>query len=580
MDNFSSMKQENRDRAQEEFDSFIGASGFLAGRLFTPEGSLQATTEGKIGVPESNFYAEVRDVASTRQPYFSSAYLYNGRLASNLFIPVYPGHVLSETTPPSNILALVVPLQDMLLGFLNTSSNLDHQTALRLVQQTKGGDFQEIVAVAPDLMQVIDVKASFEGEGDIRFGQRENADGKYIYSAAAHLPAVGWWITTESDAQAVAEPIEQYRQMLTLVLVAGGLLTVFFIVSVVLFFSRHRHYKEEKSLLQELAGMRQTMVMKGRINQTLPMPICLFSAEEKTIIYANEPFAAMCGKPLAIIPGLGLSEVFNPEVANALQHGAQVLAISQNKSHSQVVELRRGSTSRFYEIVTLKCASEDNSSYDVQFMFREVTEERTRGEQDITRREQIIAALVRAVESRPSVCGHTALLRELCLGMGESLLLGDAQCATLEAAALLSQTGKIFVPREILLKKDTLTPEEVREAHCYFEHACGMIEDIDFDLPVVETLRQMQEAMDGSGYPSGLKGDEITMPGRVLGVANAFSSMVKNSSYRDAKTVSQALKELRQCPERYDAMVVRALEVVTLSASGQRMLRENGVELS
>jgi HD-GYP domain-containing protein (c-di-GMP phosphodiesterase class II) len=310
------------------------------------------------------------------------------------------------------------------------------------------------------------------------------------------------------------------------------------------------------------------------------MPICLYSAEEKTIIYANEPFAAMCGKPLAIIPGLGLSEVFNPEVANALQHGAQVLAISPDKSHSQVVELRRGSASRLYEIVTLKCFCEDNSSYDIQFMFREVTEERTRGEQDITRREQIIAALVRAVESRPSVCGHTALLRELCLGMGESLLLGDAQCATLEAAALLSQTGKIFVPRDILLKKDSLTPEEVREAHCYFEHACGMIEDIDFDLPVVETLRQMQEAIDGSGYPSGLKGDEITMPGRVLGVANAFSSMVKNSSYRDAKTVSQALKELRQCPERYDAMVVRALEVVTLSASGQRMLRENGVELS
>jgi PAS domain-containing protein len=299
----------------------------------------------------------------------------------------------------------------------------------------------------------------------------------------------------------MAEPIDQYRKMLTLVLAAGGLLTVFFIVSVVLFFSRHRHYKEEKSLLQELAAMRQTLVMKGRINQTLPMPICLYSAEEKTIIYANEPFAAMCGKPLAIIPGLGLSEVFNPEVANALQHGAQVLAISQGNSHSQVVELRRGSTSRFYEIVTLKCFSEDNSSYDVQFMFREVTEERTRGEQDITRREQIIAALVRAVESRPSVCGHTALLRELCLGMGESLLLGDAQCATLEAAALLSQTGKIFVPREILLKKDTLTPEEIREAHCYFEHACGMIEDIDFDLPVVETLRQMQEAMDGSGYP-------------------------------------------------------------------------------
>ena len=580
MDNFASMKQENRDRAQEDFDNFIRTSGFLAGHLFSPEGSLRATTAGKLDVPVSAFYAAVRNVASTRQPYFSPVYLYNGLLVSNLLIPVYPAHILSESTPPENILALVVPLQDALRSFLVASRNLDHNTFVRLVQETEGGTFEEIGDALGDLITVIPVKASFTGDKNMAFARRQSLGGNgSVYSSAVFLPSVRWWIAVESDVQALAEPIQRYRDMLTFVLVVGGLLTVFFIISVVLFFSRHRHHREEKNLILELAALRQTLATAGRVNAALPLPICLISAEEETIEYANEPFAAMCGKPLSIMPGLALSEVFNPEVTNALQHGAQMLALSQGKPHSQVVEIRRGSASRFYEVMTIKCASEDNASYDVQFTFREVTDERTRRERDIARREQIITALVRAVESRPSVCGHTALLRELCLNMGESLLLGDADCATLEAAALLSQTGKIFVPRDLLLKKDTLTPEEIREAHCYFEHACGMIEDIDFDLPVVETLRQMQEALDGSGYPHGLKGDEITKPARILGVANAFSSMVKNSAYRDTKTPSQALEELRKCPERFDATVVRALEFVTKSGRGQRMLRENGVEL-
>lgn len=580
VDNFASMKQENKDQAQADFDNFIRTAGFLAGHLFSPEGSLRATTAGKLDAPESAFYATVRSVASTRQPYFSPVYLHNGLPVSNLFIPVYPAHILSESTPPESILALVVPLQDTLQSFLTASRNLDHKTSVRLMQKTQGGTIEQIDVVSGGPIFIMPSEASFGDATAIAFARRQGPDGGSVYSSAVFLPAVGWWIAVETDAQALAEPIQRYRDMLTFVLIVGGLLTAFFIISVVLFFSRHRHHKEEKNLILELAALRQTLVTADRVNKALPTPICMVRAETGTIAYANEPFAAMCGKPLSIMPGLALSEVFNPEVANALEHGAQVLAITQGKPHSQVVELRRGSTSRLYEITTLRCPSEDSASDDIQFMFREVTEERTRREQDISRRERIIAALVRAVESRPSVCGHTALLRSLCLEMGESLLLGDAECATLEAAALLSQTGKIFVPRDLLLKKDTLTPEELREAHCYFEQACGMIEDIDFDLPVVETLRQMQEVLDGSGYPQGLKGDEITKPGRVLAVANAFSSMVKNSSYRDAKTVGQALNELRQHPERYDATVVRALEFVTRSVRGQRMLRESGVELT
>ena len=578
--NFASVKQENKDQAQEDFANFIGVSGFMAGHLFSPEGILRATTMGKLEEPEKDFYAPVRDVAKTRQPYFSPMYVHKGLLVSNLFIPVYPAHIFSESTAPDHVLVLVVPLQDILRTFLTSIRNLDHETSVRLVQQTQGQTFQEIVVDSTGQIKVLAVTASFKGVNEVAFGQRADLDGKgSVYSSAANLPAVGWWIAAETDADVLATPIREYRDLLTFLLVVGGLLAMFFIISVVLFFSRYRHHREEKNLTRELADLRQALVMESRISKALPAPICLVSPEAETIVYANQPFAAMSGKPQAVLPGLALSEVFDPEQAQALRHGAQMVAMSKGRPHCQVLRTYHGPTPCFYEVTALQCASEDEKSYDVQFLFREITAERAKHEQDISSHQQIIDALVRTVEKVPFLEGHTALLRQLSIEMAETLLLGDAQCSTVAAVAVLSQTGKAFVPQEIMLKKDTLTPEEIREARRYVEHACAMMEDIDVDLPVLETVRQIQETLDGSGYPHGLKNDEISMPARILGVANAFSAMVKKRAYRDAKTAGQALEELRQCPGRYDATVVRALESVMLSDRGQRMLRERGVEV-
>jgi len=182
------------------------------------------------------------------------------------------------------------------------------------------------------------------------------------------------------------------------------------------------------------------------------------------------------------------------------------------------------------------------------------------------------------VESVPFLDGHTALLRRLSVEIAETLLLSDADCATVEAAAILSQVGKTFVPREIMQKEGKLTPEEIQETRRYVEHTCRIIDGIDFDLPIIDTIRQMQENLDGSGYPNGLKGKEVSMLARILGVANTFSALVKKRSYRKAKTAHQAVDILRQSTDRYDATVIRALEAVVESANGQRIMRENDIE--
>lgn len=83
--------------------------------------------------------------------------------------------------------------------------------------------------------------------------------------------------------------------------------------------------------------------------------------------------------------------------------------------------------------------------------------------------------------------------------------------------------------------------------------------------------------IDGSGYPKGLKGDEVSMPARILGVANTFSALVMQRSYRKAKTANQAVEILWKTTDRYDETVIRALEAVVESSRGKTVLRENNV---
>ncbi|MDD3312457.1 HD domain-containing phosphohydrolase [Pseudodesulfovibrio sp.] len=576
---FASMKKEKKDRAQEDFENFVNVSGFMAGHLFSPDGHLRATTMGKLDGAESAFYAPVRNVAKTRQPYFSPMFLYKGLLVSNLFIPVYPPHVLSDSAEPEYVLALIVPLHDVLRSFLTSVRNLDYDTAVRLVQRSEGGAFQEIVVAYPDLVKVIPVKASLAGVKAVEFGGRADLNGTgAVYSSATYLPAVHWWIVAETDREVLAAPIREYRNLLRFLLVVGGVLALFFIASVVLFFSRYRHHREEKALAQELESMRRSLAMSTAIGKVLPTAVCLVDPDGETIAFANDAFANMCGKPLSVILDLSLTELFNPAEAEDLQHGVRMLTMSGGRPHSQVLETYRGPSPRLYAVTTLQCRAEDQEEPGILFLFRDVTEESAGHAQDINNRQQIINALIRAVESVPFLDGHTALLRRLSVEIAETLLLSDADCATVEAAAILSQVGKTFVPRDIMQKEGKLTPEEIRETRRYVEHTCRIIEGIDFDLPIADTIRQMQETLDGTGYPNGLKGNEVSMLARILGVANTFSALVKKRSYRKAKTAWEAIDVLRQSTGRYDATVIRALEAVVESASGQHIMRENDID--
>ena len=127
------------------------------------------------------------------------------------------------------------------------------------------------------------------------------------------------------------------------------------------------------------------------------------------------------------------------------------------------------------------------------------------------------------------------------------------------------------MPAEILSKPTKLNANEFAMIRSHAESGYEILQNVQFDLPVADIIRQHHERLDGSGYPQGLKGDAILPEARVLAVADVLESMSTHRPYRPALGVDAALEELQKNSGiLYDGKVVDAVV---------RLIREKGFVL-
>ncbi|RLB06239.1 MAG: hypothetical protein DRG50_05895, partial [Deltaproteobacteria bacterium] len=124
--------------------------------------------------------------------------------------------------------------------------------------------------------------------------------------------------------------------------------------------------------------------------------------------------------------------------------------------------------------------------------------------------------------------------------------------------------GKMSIPVEILVKPGKLSELEMSLIRTHPQSGYDILKEIDFPWPVAQITLQHHERMDGSGYPRGLKGEEIILGARILAVADVVDAMTHHRPYRPARSLEEAIQELRQGKGRlYDPQVVDAcLEVL------------------
>ena len=170
--------------------------------------------------------------------------------------------------------------------------------------------------------------------------------------------------------------------------------------------------------------------------------------------------------------------------------------------------------------------------------------------------------LVRFVDARdPQTAEHSELVSRLAEEIGAQLGLDPETLDHLRLAGLLHDVGKIGLPDGILNAHRSLTDEEYEVVKRHPEFGHSLLEGLGIE-PVQDWVLHHHEHWDGSGYPHGLAGEEIPFGARIVLVADAFEAMTAERPYGEAKSVPEALHELRaHAGSQFDPAVVRALEL-------------------
>ncbi len=158
-----------------------------------------------------------------------------------------------------------------------------------------------------------------------------------------------------------------------------------------------------------------------------------------------------------------------------------------------------------------------------------------------------IQAMAQTVESRdPYTAGHQKRVSNIARMIAHELLLKREQIEGIRLAGIIHDLGKISIPAEILSRPGRITEVEFNLIKTHPKTGYDILKTIDFPWPIAEIVYQHHERINGSGYPRGLKGDEIMIEAKILAVADVVEAMASHRPYRPSLGIEYALDEIKK----------------------------------
>lgn len=263
--------------------------------------------------------------------------------------------------------------------------------------------------------------------------------------------------------------------------------------------------------------------------------------------FANRATADRAGISVDDLMGKTLKSVFGPAEADryveaneeALTLGERVVRVHQTGLN--------GST-RILQAAHIPVVGDPSvMPPGVMVVEEDVTEaigERERRERTL---QALIETVVTVIDSRdPNAGRHSSRVASVAKAIAEEMRLETALVRTAETAGQLMNIGKIMVPDEMLTRNGALDEEERRLVRFSIQRGADLLKKVEFDGPVVETIRQMHEHWDGTGEPEGLVADDILFTAQIISVANAFVALASPRAWRKGLEIDDAFAHIAE----------------------------------
>ena len=156
--------------------------------------------------------------------------------------------------------------------------------------------------------------------------------------------------------------------------------------------------------------------------------------------------------------------------------------------------------------------------------------------------------------------GHCARVATYSVAVATALGLSEQDIKTIRIGAFLHDVGKVRVPAEILNKPGRLSDQEFDIIKKHTVWGVELLNEVDFPWDITPIIRWHHEKLDGSGYPDGLRGEELPVPAQIIGIVDVYDALTTTRSYRPAMSHEMALAEIEKCERNWRSDVARAFD--------------------
>ena len=543
--------------------AFIANNGLA---ILTPDCRLITSTPG-FAFPDARLQEAVQKViVSGKHHFFDIQVNENSQPVAGFLVPVFSLQKQSDTQRPIAVLYGYNNAATSLFSILATKSLATKTAETYLVRQD--GNLITYISPLADGTQPLtlslaanaeNLAAAFTLRNPGQFSEGTDYSGAKSLFTSRILPAVRMTLIQKiSYAEALAES-QNHQRFLLISLLLALLLSSALMVAAWWYGSSVKERQAAHDLLIKSRQLEAQTNLLNAINDNMTEMILLLD-RESYLIFGNKTLADYLRTPIADLQGKSLSNIFGPDAAGKLQE-IVTSTTSLRKIITREISFDIKGKQHIFFSTCLSVAYEFKGKDSLLITLNDVTllqEAQTRRDRLM---KQIVYSLMRAIDLHdPYSANHSAKTAKVATAVGRAMELPTEQLTTIEIAANLCNLGKLSLPKELLLKTGELTQDEQTILKSETASAAEILTGIDFEGPVLETISQKHEYLDGSGYPKGLAGEEIILTSRILAAANAFIAMTSPRAYRDRLTDKEAMTQLLNAVDsKYDRHVIAAL---------------------